>query len=340
VIYHSATPTVEDTTLAEVIEWVPNISEGRRLEVVEQIVAPLKDLEGLKLLDYSSDPDHNRTVITAVGDEDALERGTLALYGGALEHIDMNTQSGEHPRLGAVDVCPYVPVRETSMKSCVKLSKRIAEKVAAAYDLPVYLYRESASAEHRESQSTIRSKLGEYEGLAANMGGGQWTPDFGPAEPHPTAGATIIGARPFLIAFNVNLDTTSVKIGKRIAKAVRGSSGGYLNVQGAGFYLEDFEEGPVTVRSYDENGAPIVRHGTYRRPAGMVQISMNFLNYRKTPLYRVLETIRREAARYGVAVVQTELVGLAPAEAFIFAARWYMQTDNLRLDQHIIDFQI
>lgn len=326
--------------MAAVIEWVPNISEGRRLDVVEKIVAPLKSLDGLKLLDYSSDPDHNRTVITAVGSREVLVEGALALYGGALEHIDMNEQSGEHPRLGAVDVCPYVPVRDVSMTDCVKLSKKIGAQVAEKYDLPVYLYREAAAAEHRQSQSVIRNELGEYEGLAANMGGERWSPDFGPDKPHPTAGATIIGARPFLIAFNVNLDTTNVKVGKRIAKAIRGSSGGYLNIQGAGFYLEDWEEGPVTIRGYDEHGAPELRHGTYRRPAGKVQISMNFLDYRKTPLYRVLETIRREAARYGVGILETELVGLAPAEAFIFAARWYMQTDNLKLDKQIIDFQI
>lgn len=326
--------------MAAVIEWVPNISEGRRLEVVEKIVAPLKSLDGLKLLDYSSDPDHNRTVITVVGDRAALIEGALALYGGAVEHIDMNAQSGEHPRLGAVDVCPFVPVRDVTMSDCVELSKDVAERIAETYELPVYLYREAATAEHRQSQSVIRGELGEYEGLAENMGGERWSPDYGPARPHPTAGATMVGARPFLIAFNVNLDTTSVQVGKKIAKAIRGSSGGYLHVQGAGFYLEDFEEGPVTIRAYDEHGAPLLRHGTYRRPAGKVQISMNFLDYRKTPLYRVLETIRSEAARYGVAVLETELVGLAPAEAFIFAARWYMQTDNLRLDQHIIDFQI
>jgi glutamate formiminotransferase len=323
--------------MAALIEWVPNISEGRRGDVVEACVEPLKSIGGVKLLDYSSDPDHNRSVITCVGGPEGLKEATLALYAKAVELIDMNHHSGEHSRIGAVDVCPYVPVRDAKMSDCDALARECAGAVAEKYGVPVYLYRESATAPHRQSQSDIRK--GEYEGLGEKMKDPLWKPDFGPDSPHPTAGATIMGARPFLIAFNVNLGTTDVRIGKRIAKAVRGSSGGFVNIQGAGFYLEDHEEGPVAVKSYDERGAMVTHRGTFTRQTGMVQISMNFLDYTKTPLFRVVETIRREAARYGVPVIQTELVGLAPADAFIESARWYMQVDNLKNAQ-IIDFQI
>jgi glutamate formiminotransferase len=323
--------------MAALIEWVPNISEGRRGDVVEACVEPLRSIAGVKLLDYSSDPDHNRSVITCVGGPEGLETATLALYERAVELIDMRGHSGEHSRIGAVDVCPYVPVRDVRMSDCDALAKECARAVSERFGVPVYLYRESATAPHRRSQSDIRK--GEYEGLGEKMKDPLWKPDYGPDEPHPTAGATIMGARPFLIAFNINLGTTDVRVGKRIAKAVRGSSGGFIHIQGAGFYLEDHEEGPVSVKIYDGHGAVVGHHGTFTRKTGMVQISMNFLDYTKTPLFRVVETIRREAARYGVPIVQTELVGLAPADAFIQAAGWYMQVDNLK-NALIIDFQI
>lgn len=323
--------------MAALIEWVPNISEGRRGDVVKACVEPLRSIEGVKLLDFSSDPDHNRSVITCVGSFKGLKEATLALYNRAVELIDMNHHSGEHSRIGAVDVSPYVPVRDVKMSDCDALARDCAGAVADKFGVPVYLYRESATAPHRQSQSDIRK--GEYEGLAAKMKDPLWKPDFGPDTPHPTAGATIMGARPFLIAFNVNLGTTDVAVGRRIAKAIRGSSGGFINIQGAGFYLEDREEGPVAVKSYDELGAMVTHRGSFTRKTGMVQISMNFLDYTKTPLFRVVETIRREAARYGVPIIQTELIGLAPADAFIDSAKWYMQVDNLKNAQ-IIDFQI
>jgi glutamate formiminotransferase len=323
--------------MAALIEWVPNISEGRRSDVVKACVEPLKSIEGVKLLDFSSDPDHNRSVITCVGGPKGLKEATLALYAQAVEFIDMNHHSGEHSRIGAVDVSPYVPVRDVKMSDCDALAKECAGAVAEKFGVPVYLYRESATAPHRQSQSDIRK--GEYEGLAEKMKDPLWKPDFGPDKPHPTAGATIMGARPFLIAFNVNLGTTDVAVGRRIAKAIRGSSGGFINIQGAGFYLEDREEGPVDVKSYDELGAMVTHRGSFTRKTGMVQISMNFLDYTKTPLFRVVETIRREAARYGVPIIQTELIGLAPADAFIDSAKWYMQVDNMKNAQ-IIDFQI
>lgn len=323
--------------MAALIEWVPNISEGRRGDVVKACVEPLRSIEGVKLLDFSSDPDHNRSVITCVGSFKGLKEATLALYNRAVELIDMNHHSGEHSRIGAVDVSPYVPVRDVKMSDCDALARECAGAVADKFGVPVYLYRESATAPHRQSQSDIRK--GEYEGLAAKMKDPLWKPDFGPDTPHPTAGATIMGARPFLIAFNVNLGTTDVAVGRRIAKAIRGSSGGFINIQGAGFYLEDREEGPVAVKSYDELGAMVTHRGSFTRKTGMVQISMNFLDYTKTPLFRVVETIRREAARYGVPIIQTELIGLAPADAFIDSAKWYMQVDNLKNAQ-IIDFQI
>ena len=323
--------------MAALIEWVPNISEGRRGDVVDACIEPLRSVDGVKLLDYSSDPDHNRSVITCVGNPDGLRAATLALYERAVELIDMNQHSGEHSRIGAVDVSPYVPVRDVKMSDCDTLAKECAQAVSERLNLPVYLYRESAAAPHRQSQSDIRK--GEYEGLPEKMKDPRWKPDYGPDEPHPTAGATIMGARPFLIAFNVNLGTTDVRIGRRIAKAIRGSSGGFIHIQGAGFYLEAREEGPVRVKVYDEHGAQVNHYGTYTRKTGMVQISMNFLDYTKTPLHRVVETIRREAARYGVPIIQTELIGLAPADAFIKAAKWHMQVDNLKNSQ-IIDFQI
>jgi glutamate formiminotransferase len=259
------------------IECIPNVSEGRRADVVDGIAERLRAVPGVSLLDYSSDPSHNRSVYTLVGAADAVEAAVLALFEQALTAIDLRGHKGEHPRLGAVDVVPFVPIEGVTMADCVALAKRVGETVAERFGLPVYLYEEAASQPSRRNLEDIRR--GEFEGLAAKMLTAEWQPDFGPRAPHPTAGASVIGARMALIAFNINLATDRLDVAKKIAAAIRHSSGGYRFVKAAGFKLED---------------------------RGIVQVSMNLTNYEKTPVFRVFETVKREAARYGVAVLESD----------------------------------
>jgi glutamate formiminotransferase len=290
--------------MPRLIESVPNISEGRRPEVVEAAVAALKRTTGLRVLDVQSDADHNRSVLTLAGDEAALREGLLALYGVAVQRIDLRQHQGEHPRMGAVDVVPFIPIEGATMADCVALARSVAEAVAERYGVPVFLYEEAATAPHRKNLEDIRR--GEFEGLARKMTDAQWRPDFGPAEPHPSAGASVVGARMPLIAYNVNLGTSDLEIAKRIAKGIRHSSGGYRFVKAMGVMLEA------------------------RRIA---QVSINMTDFKRTPLHRVLETVRSEAARYGVPVVGSEIVGLVPAEALMDAADHYLQLESFNPSQ-------
>jgi glutamate formiminotransferase len=285
--------------MPRLIESVPNISEGRRPEVVEAAVEALKRTPGLRVLDVSSDSDHNRSVLTLAGDEASLREGLLALFGVAVERIDLRSHQGEHPRMGAVDVVPFIPIEGATMADCVALAKDVAQAVAARYGVPIYLYEEASAAAHRKNLEDIRR--GEFEGLAKKMADPLWRPDFGPETPHPSAGASVVGARMPLIAYNVNLGTSDLEIAKRIAKGIRHSSGGYRFVKAMGVMLEA------------------------RRIA---QVSINMTDFKKTPLHRVLETVRSEAARYGVPVVGSEIVGLVPAEALIDAADHYLQLES------------
>lgn len=286
------------------IECVPNVSEGRRPEVVAALADAIRRIPGVRLLDHSADASHNRSVFTFVGDEAAVEQALMALFTRAVADIDMRTHRGEHPRLGAVDVVPLVPLEGATMADCVALARKAGATLAQRFGVPVYLYEEAASQPGRKNLEDIRR--GEFEGLAAKMASPGWAPDFGPAAPHPTAGASIVGARMPLIAYNINLATDRLDVAKKIAAAIRFSSGGYRYVKAMGFRLED---------------------------RGIVQVSMNLTNYEKTPIFRVFETVKREAERYGIAILDSEIVGLVPAAALADAAQFYLQIEGFSAEQ-------
>jgi len=280
------------------IECVPNFSEGARPDIVEAIVAKVRAESSARVLDLQSDASHNRSVLTLAGDPDSLFKAVLALVGACLTVIDLRTHRGEHPRMGAVDVIPFIPLEGATIKDCVALAHRVGEAIAKAHHVPVFLYEDAASAPHRKGLEDIRR--GQFEGLAAKLKDPQWQPDFGPSEPHPSFGAVVVGARMPLIAFNVNLNTDDVEVAKKIAKGIRHSTGGYRFVKAMGLVV-------------DINGRKVA------------QVSMNMTDFTKTPLFRVMETIRNEAARYGVAISGSEIVGLVPAQALIDSAEYYLQ---------------
>jgi glutamate formiminotransferase / 5-formyltetrahydrofolate cyclo-ligase len=287
----------------KLIECVPNVSEGRDAAALERMVAAVKDTPGVELLDWSADPDHNRAVFTYVGEPDAVLAATQALCLTCFEVIDMRTHQGAHPRMGAVDVIPFVPLRNVPTEEAVELARRLGEWIGEQ-GVPVYFYQDAATRPERQSLPDVRR--GEYEGLAAKLATEAGAPDAGPAVFNERSGASIVGVRFPLIAFNVNLATTDLSIAKRIAEAVRFSSGGYRYVRAMGVALED---------------------------KGQVQVSTDLLQYDKTPIHRVLETVRSEAARYGVAVTECELIGLAPMDAFTEAIRYYMQVHDFSTSQ-------
>jgi len=286
------------------IECIPNVSEGRRPEIISAMASAIRAVPGVRLLNHSSDPSHNRSVFTLVGDADGVERAVLALIERAVADIDLRGHSGEHPRLGAVDVVPFVPIEGVTMAGCVALAKKVGAEVAARFKIPVYLYEEASTNPARRNLEDIRR--GEFEGLAAKMSAPEWAPDFGPSAPHQSAGAAVIGARMPLIAYNINLATDRLDVAKKIAAAIRQSSGGYRFVKAMGITLED---------------------------RGIVQVSMNLTNFEKTPIFRVFETVKREAARYGVAVLESEIVGLVPSAALTAAAEFYLQIDGFKAEQ-------
>jgi glutamate formiminotransferase / 5-formyltetrahydrofolate cyclo-ligase len=287
-----------------IIECVPNISEGRRSDVIDGIAASLRAVAGLRLLDVQSDASHNRSVFTLAGDAEAMKAGIPKLFEGALAAIDLRSHKGEHPRLGAVDVVPFIPIEGATMADCVALAKSIGQDVASRFNLPVYLYEDASSNPARKNLEDIRR--GEFEGLAAKMAKSEWAPDYGPATPHQTGGASVIGARMPLIAYNINLATDRLDVAKKIATAIRMSSGGLRYVKAMGIPLED---------------------------RGIVQVSMNLTNYEKTPIFRVFDLVKREAARYGVNVLESEIVGLVPAAALTQAAEYFLQLDGFNPGQ-------
>jgi len=268
------------------LECVPNVSEGRRPEVVARLAAAASSPPGVRLLDVSSDPDHNRSVLTLAGEPEGLHRGLLALYEAALAEIDLTRHQGVHPRVGAVDVVPFVPLGGTPMAAAVAAAGRLAPEVARRFGLPVYLYEQAARRPERTALSEIRR--GGFEGLAGKLADPAWAPDFGPSRVHPTAGATVIGARFFLIAFNAVLATADVSAARAIARRVRESGGGLPAVRAMGVLLAS---------------------------RGLAQVSMNLVDYRRTPVARALERVEEEAAALGTRVVETEIVGLVPAAA-------------------------
>jgi glutamate formiminotransferase len=287
-----------------VIECVPNVSEGRRQDVIDHLANSLRAIPGLRVLDVQSDAAHNRSVFTLAGDAAALTAGIPTLFEGAIAAIDLRTHQGEHPRLGAVDVTPFIPIDGVTMADCVALAKSIGQTVAERFSLPVYLYEEASANPERKNLEDIRR--GEFEGLAAKMAKPGWAPDFGPTAPHPSAGASVIGARMPLIAYNINLDTSRLDVAKKIAAAIRMSSGGLRYVKAMGIPLEE---------------------------RGLVQVSINLTNYEKTPIFRVFDLVKREAARYGVNVVESEIVGLVPAAALRASVEYYLQLEGFSADQ-------
>ncbi|MCL2169676.1 MAG: glutamate formimidoyltransferase [Defluviitaleaceae bacterium] len=294
--------------MTKIVKCIPNFSVGRDEGIIEGLAAVVRGTAGCTLLDYSADASHNRSVFTFVGDVDGAIEAAVALAKFAVENIDMTQHSGEHPRMGAVDVIPFVPVKGVSMDECVELSRQVGERIAAELLVPVILYEESAANEKRKNLAAVRR--GEFEGMAEKLAKDLWKPDFGPCAPHPTAGVVAVGARQELIAFNVNLSTNNAEIANNIAKALRGSSGGMKFVKGIGLYIEERD---------------------------MAQVSMNLVNYPVNALYRVVEMIRFEAARYGVSIIGTELIGLAPMKALIDSAEYYLQIENFDFEKQVLE---
>lgn len=286
----------------QIVECIPNFSEGRRQEVVEQIVAAMQEARHVQVLDIQSDLDHNRSVVTMVGEAEAVGEAAFRAVARAAELIDMNHHRGGHPRMGAADVVPFVPVRGITMAECVELARKLGRRIGEELGIPVYFYEEAAMRPERRNLADVRR--GEYEQLKETIASDpDRAPDVGPAA-MGSAGATAIGARPPLVAFNVYLNTRDAAPAKAIARAVRHSNGGLRFVKALGLTVE-----------------------------GQAQVSMNLTDYQKTPIHRVMEMIRSEAARYGLAVTHSEVVGLLPAEALVDAARFYLQLANLSSDQ-------
>ncbi len=286
------------------IEAVPNVSEGRRPEVVEALAAAITETPGIDLLDTSSDTAHNRTVFTLVGRPAALKTALLALYKAAVTRIDLRTHTGEHPRIGAVDVVPLVPLDPVDMPVCVSLATELGAAIADRFDIPVYLYADAARVPNRHPLESIRR--GGFEGLTEKMRVGTWQPDFGPVLPHPSAGASAVGARPTLIAFNVNLETTDLDVARHIARTVRASDGGLEAVKAIGVRTEQPD---------------------------VVQVSINLVDHHRTPLDRVFEAVTREANRHGVTIRNSEIVGLVPVDALLSAATRHMRLVGVTKDR-------
>lgn len=290
--------------MAKIVQCVPNFSEGRRVEVVEQIVASISAVSGVKMLDYSYDESHNRSVVTFIGEPEAVLEGAFQGARQAAELIDMAKHSGGHPRMGATDVIPFIPVAGVSMEDCISLAKRLGERIAGELAIPVYLYEAAASKPERKNLSDVRR--GQYEGLIEAIKEPDRKPDFGPAAVNLQAGVTAVGARPPLIAYNINLDTDDKQVADNIARAIRGSSGGFPSIKALGLIIEE---------------------------TGNAQVTINVCDYNKVPLHRVFELVKREAARYGVAITGSEVIGLVPLDALVGAAEFYLQFSSFERGQ-------
>ncbi|MBQ5749738.1 MAG: glutamate formimidoyltransferase [Bacteroidaceae bacterium] len=289
---------------SKIMECVPNFSEGRDLEKIEKIVSAFRAKEGVKLLDYSNDTDHNRCVVTVVGEPEALKAAVIEAVGTAVELIDLNKHEGQHPRMGAVDVVPFIPIKGCTMDDAVAMSKEVGAKIAELYNLPVFLYEKSASAPYRENLAAVRK--GEFEGMAEKIKQPEWAPDFGPAERHATAGTVAVGARMPLVAFNINLNTPSLDIAHSIAKRIRFIGGGLRFCKAMGVDLTE---------------------------RGITQVSINMTDYSKTALYQAFEMVKYEARRYGVSIVGSEIIGLVPMAALIDTAEYYLGIEDFSMAQ-------
>ena len=294
--------------MAQIIESIPNISEGKNKEVIEACVDQIRTTAGCTLLNYSSDPNHNRTDITYIGDAKGVEEASVKLAKKAVELIDLTKHKGEHPRMGCVDVMPFVPIKDADNEDCIELSKIVGKRIAEEADLPVFLYEMSAQKEERKNLASIRK--GQFEGMAEKVTSPGWEPDFGGARIHPTGGVVAVGARPPLVAYNLNLSTSDVEIAKKIAKIIREKDGGLNNVKAMGFMLED---------------------------RNIAQVSINMTDFRVTPLYRVTELVKAEAKRYGVTVTCSEIVGLCPMKALIDSAEYYLQIEDFDFEKQVLE---
>lgn len=287
-----------------IVECVPNFSEGRNRENIEKIVENFRGKANVKLLDYSNDENHNRLVVTVVGEPEALGQAVVNAARTAVELIDLRCHEGQHPRMGAIDVVPFIPIKGIDMEQCVALSKEVGKKIAEELGVPVYLYEKSASTTKRQNLATVRK--GEFEGLAEKMKDAEWKPDFGMPTPHPSAGAVAVGARMPLVAFNINLNTNRLDIADAIARRIRHINGGYRFTKAMGVALDD---------------------------RGIVQVSINMTDYTRTALYRVMETVRFEARRWGVTIAGSEIIGLVPMQALVDTAEYYLGLENFSSSQ-------
>lgn len=290
--------------MAKIVQCVPNFSEGRRQEVIDQIIEAITSVKGVKLVDHSSDASHNRSVITFLGEPQEAKHAAFKAIEKAKELINMEEHKGEHPRMGATDVVPFIPIREITMEECVELARELGQEVWEKLQIPVYLYEKAACTPERQNLSTLRK--GQYEGLKTAVAEPERRPDFGEPKLHPTAGITAIGARPPLIAYNINLGTNNVEIAKRIANVIRGSKGGFPSVKALGIKIEERD---------------------------IAQVTINMCNFKEVSLFRVFEIVKNEAERYGVNVIGSEIVGLTPMEALIDVADHYLRLENFKMDQ-------
>lgn len=290
--------------MARIVQCVPNFSEGRNADKINKIVEPFKNREGFKLVSYEADGDYNRTVVTLLGDPEKMIEALLEFTGIALELIDMNYQTGEHSRMGAVDVIPFIPISEVTMEECVAYANKIAQKINDKYSIPIFMYAEAANKKDRVKLPNIRK--GEFEGMKDKIKDPKWLPDYGTNEIHPTFGVIGIGARIPLVAYNIDLGTTDIKIASAIAKAIRASNGGFAHIQAGPVFLEN---------------------------RGHVQVTMNILDYNANPIYRIFETVKMEAARYHVEVSAAELVGLLPKDALVKSIKYYFAVNNIEYNK-------
>ncbi|MCU1350013.1 MAG: Glutamate formiminotransferase [Acidobacteria bacterium] len=285
-------------------ECIPNISEGRDASTIDAVAEAVRGVEGVHLLNVHSDPDHNRSVFTYVSDSaDTILEATLRLFEVAVARIDLRIHHGAHPRVGAVDVVPFVALESTTMEECVALATRAGREIAERFAVPVYLYEHAATAEHRRELPAIRS--GGFEQFPQKIRDQRWKPDFGPEEVHPSAGVSVVGARLPLIAFNMQLGTNRMEVAQACARAVRGLSGGLKFVRAL----------PIALTS-----------------RGLVQVSMNLLDFRRTPMFRAFSVVKEEAERHGVNVASSEIVGLVPADALYQVAEWHLRIGGFRRD--------
>ena len=300
--------------MAKLVECIPNFSVSREKDpaVFEALVTCAKSIPGCFLFDVQSDGNHNRCVFTLLGSPEAIEEAAVKLTGLAAKKIDMRTHTGQHPRMGATDVIPFVPqTADMSVEECVELSKRVAKRIWEEFGIPSFLYEDSATRPERRNLADCRR--GQFEGMPEKLLQPDWAPDYGERKIHPTAGITAIGARMPLVAFNVNLGTDDLEIAKKIAKAIRGSSGGFKYCKAIGVDLKE---------------------------RGIVQVSMNMVNYEGTPLYYVFEMIRALADRYGVKIIGSEMVGLTPAKALIDCAEYYLKLENFNCREQVMEYHL